>query len=113
MQSVWLYAPPITFVIILAAVLAFAKLASALSFKNPKPGKSRDECYACGEDVKEHRIQPDYSKFFPFAYFFTIIHVVALIISTVPKVTADTLVIAVLYIAGALTGLSILFRRTQ
>jgi uncharacterized protein (DUF983 family) len=84
-----------------------------LSFKNLNPGKGQKECYACGEDVPNHRLQPDYSHFFRFAFFFTIIHVVALVISTVPAASPDTYAIMVMYIAGALIGLSILFRKAK
>ena len=67
--------------------------------------------YACGEDVPTHLIQPDYTQFFPFAFFFTILHVIALIAATVPFETFETFTIAVIYILGAIVGLSILFRR--
>lgn len=113
MKQTWLFAPPIIFLVVLAAVSIFSKLCGLLSFKNPKPGKGQKECYACGEDVPNHRIQPNYSEFFPFAFFFTIIHVVALIISTVPAATPDTYAIVVLFIVGSLIGLSILFRKAE
>ena len=32
-------------------------------------------------------VQPDYGQFFPFAFFFTILHVVALMVATVPAGT--------------------------
>ncbi|MCX5656683.1 MAG: hypothetical protein NTZ48_00370, partial [Candidatus Omnitrophica bacterium] len=70
-----------------------------------------EKAYACGEDFKDHLIQPDYSQFFPFAFFFTILHVVALVITTVPKETMETFAIAVVYIVGAITGLLILLRK--
>ena len=56
-------------------------------------------------------IQPDYSVFFPFAFLFTVLHVVALIVATVPVHTAGSLVMAFIYVAGAVTSLFILFRR--
>ncbi len=34
--------------------------------------------------VKVNRIPPEYRQFFPFAFFFTIMHVVALVVTTVP-----------------------------
>jgi len=85
---------------VLCIVLIFAALLSLLAFKNNKPGAGQRKSYACGEDVKNNRIQPDYSQFFPFAYFFTIIHVVALIISTVPAVNTASLSIALIYISA-------------
>ena len=103
--------PPVVFITVLCIVLILAAFLSLFAFKNSKPGPGQRKCYACGEDVKNHRIQPDYSVFFPFAYFFTIIHVVALIISTVPAVNPASLSIALIYIFSMLIGLSILFRR--
>ena len=68
--------------------------------------------YACGEDMPEHAcIQPDYGQFFPFAFFFTILHVVALMATTVPVETASTFVLALVYIAGAVVGLTVLYRK--
>jgi NADH:ubiquinone oxidoreductase subunit 3 (subunit A) len=108
-----LMSPPVVFIIVLIAVLFFAFVLSRFAFVNKHPGAGQKKCYACGEDVKNHRIKPDYSQFFPFAFFFTIIHVVALMVSTVPAVNTGTLAIALLYIFGMLIGLSILFRRSR
>jgi len=48
------------------------------------PGKLK--AYACGEDIPQTMVQPDYGQFFPFAFFFTILHVVALTVTTLPAV---------------------------
>ena len=53
----------------------------------------------------------DYGQFFPFAFFFTILHVVTLIVATSPGRSLQELAIAGVYVLGALLGLSILFRR--
>jgi NADH-quinone oxidoreductase subunit A len=106
-----MFSPPIVLVILLAATLTLVRLMSGLSFKRKTRPEDIGKSYACGEDTLHHLIQPDYSQFFPFAFFFTIIHVIALIVTTVPLVTAQTLSIAVIYIMGAVAGLFILFRR--
>ena len=67
--------------------------------------------YACGEDLPTHMIQPDYGQFFPFAFFFTILHVVALTATTVPVVKLPIILIRCLYIVGAVAGLTILYRK--
>jgi hypothetical protein len=103
--------PPIAFII---TFLGLAILAKACSFLAAKPRKEQGdskEAYACGEDFKGHFIQPDYSQFFPFAFFFTILHVVALVIATVPAETVEMLAVAVVYVAGAIIGLLILLRK--
>ena len=67
--------------------------------------------YACGEETPDQKVQPDYSQFFPFAFFFTILHVVALMATTIQVGTAATLCIAVIYVLGGFVGLSVLYRR--
>lgn len=108
----WLLYPPVAFFIILAVFLSFSAFLSRLSYRNTeKVGAGSRKAYACGEDIAEHKVQVDWSQFFPFAFFFTILHVVALMIATVPVETMDSLFIAVIYIIGAVTGLVVLFRR--
>jgi hypothetical protein len=106
-----LLSPPIAFLIILSTVTIFSAALSKLSLKPTKRGYGEGKSYACGEDVPTHLMQPDYSQFFPFAFFFTVLHVVALMIATVPIETMESFAIAIIYIAGALVGMAILFRR--
>ncbi|MBN3033173.1 MAG: hypothetical protein JW873_03670 [Candidatus Saganbacteria bacterium] len=107
-----LLSPPAAFIVVLAFLLLMSRLTAALSFKR-KAGEAAaaTESYACGEDVPPVRVQPDYSQFFPFAFFFTILHVVALVVATVPTASPGALALAVIYLAGALLGLFILFGR--
>ena len=111
MEQNILLSPPVTFLVTLAASIIFAWVISLLAFKPKVRDESAGKSYACGEDVPTNMMQPDYTQFFPFAFFFTILHVVALIIATVPKQTLQAFVIAVVYIIGAVTGLFILFRK--
>ena len=76
-----------------------------------KQTEEAGKSYACGEEGPSNLVQPDYGQFFPFAFFFTILHVFALMIATVPVTTPGTFAIAVIYISGILVGLSILFRK--
>jgi hypothetical protein len=104
--------PPVAFLAILAASLLLTQAFKRLSFKRKVGEKGAEmQAYSCGEDFKGHMIQPDYSQFFPFAFFFTILHVVALMIATVPAETAHTFTIAALYILGAVIGLVVLLRK--
>jgi NADH:ubiquinone oxidoreductase subunit 3 (subunit A) len=103
--------PPVAFLIILGVTILVSEMLSKLSFKRKDKAGAIGEPYACGEDVYSPLVQPTYGQFFPFAFFFTILHVVALIITTVPVETLQTFSIAVVYIVGAMTGLYILFRR--
>jgi NADH-quinone oxidoreductase subunit A len=103
--------PPLVFLIILLAAIALAGLCSRFAFKRHKEPPGERKAYACGEDFGDHLIQPDYSQFFPFAFFFTVLHVVALVIATVPTETIGTFAMAVVYVGGAVIGLVILLRK--
>ena len=102
--------PPLAFIIVFLAVIFLTYLFSRLAFRNKQSAESK-ESYACGEQFEQHMIQPDYGQFFPFAFFFTILHVVVLVIATVPMVTKATFSIAIVYILGAIIGLLILLRK--
>ena len=102
--------PPLAFVILFAVICVLALLAARLA---PRPASVKAgtlESYACGEDVKDHRARPEYSQFFPFAFFFTIMHVVALIIATVPAENFGMYGLALLFVASSAIGLVILYR---
>jgi NADH:ubiquinone oxidoreductase subunit 3 (subunit A) len=106
----YLLTPPVAFIIILAVTVLMSGFLSKLSFKAKKGQDASTASYSCGEEGLTPLIQPDYSQFFPFAFFFTILHVTALIIATVPIETLGSLSVAVIYLAGAMTALFILFR---
>lgn len=108
----WLFFPPVTFLIILLVVLLFSALLSRIAYRGKaEQDQEARKAYACGEDISEHRVQVDYGQFFPFAFFFTILHVLALMVATVPIETLGSFFIALIYIVGAITGLVVLFRR--
>jgi NADH-quinone oxidoreductase subunit A len=90
--------------------MALSFFTGKISYKNPDNPKGKTKAYACGEDVKEHRIRPDYAEFFPFAFFFTLMHVIALMIATSPEKITDSLAVALLFIAAAFLSILIIFR---
>lgn len=105
-----LLVPPIAFIIVLLASLGLLRLMGKLSYK-PAPGnEANPKPYACGEDGAPV-VRPDYAQVFPFAFYFTILHVVALVATTVPNATAGTLSMALVYVLGAIVGLFVLYRR--
>jgi hypothetical protein len=108
-----LLTPPLAFLVLWLAVGAVYLLVSRLALVVKKPAAALNKAYTGGEEVKTSRVQPDYSQFFPFAFFFTILHVVTLMLATVPANGPGSFAIAIIYLAGALLGLSILFRRTS
>ncbi len=107
----WLLCPPIAFLVLLA--FALLKL-RGMALLSPPPqiriGGQR-KAYACGETMKENRVQPDYAQFFPFAFFFTIMHVLALVVATVPARDWPAVQIAAAYLIASAVGLFVLFRR--
>jgi hypothetical protein len=99
--------PPVAFVILLgASALLLAGM------KRLSSGRRRlTEPYACGEELSSHLIQPDYGQFLPFAFFFTILHVIALMAATVPATTLGSSGIAVIYLGCALLWVYKLYAR--
>jgi NADH:ubiquinone oxidoreductase subunit 3 (subunit A) len=104
-------APPIVFILVLVVILCLAYMLSKLALRPRNLPEGLTKEYACGEDLPTAMIQPDYSQFYPFAFYFTILHVVALMIATVPVATLETSLIAVVYILGAIVGLFVLYMR--
>ncbi len=110
MNWTWLLSPPFAFLVVLAAAVCVFGLLSSLSPRKGRTGAGAKP-YACGEEPPEQKIQPDYAQFFPFAFFFTILHVVALMTTTMQVGAAATLGIAMIYVLGGFVGLSVLYRR--
>jgi len=106
-----IFSPPGAFIITLFAAAIFFRVCGVFASRKRLDQTDAKKAYACGEDFKGHFIQPDYSQFFPFAFFFTILHVVALVIATVPAETVEIFAIAVVYLFAAIIGLLILLRK--
>jgi len=99
--------PPMDFLLLLVVFTALALLVKRFSPRGVNAA-GKGEPYACGQDVVTGRIQPSYSDFFPFAFFFTIMHVATLMLCTIP---AGALWLAVPFLAIAFLAIIILFRK--
>jgi NADH-quinone oxidoreductase subunit A len=106
----WLLSPPVAFLIVLGAAVCVFAAFSSLSPRKGRTGAGAKP-YACGEETPVQKIRVDYSQFFPFAFFFTILHVVALMAATLQVGTIATLCIALIYVLGGFIGLTVLYRR--
>src|SRR3989339_1886527 len=101
----WLLLPPLTFLVMLAFILALNYVLSLFALKvGPRTAESGTP-YACGETAFDPMAQPDYSQFFPFAFFFTIAHVATMMLITVPMETFNILILALLYLFAVIVGL--------
>jgi hypothetical protein len=110
-MSTILLSPPLAFIIIVLVgglSLWSSKILAPGQLEHPSGGR---KAYACGQDVPTHRLRPNYSEFFPFAFFFTVMHVAGMIVATIPNENTDSLMIAILYSIAAVIGMVILFRR--
>ena len=96
MGQVLLY-PPIAFLVFLLVGYLVYRLSKALG---PKPNLvgGKLSTYACGEDIPGKKAQYSY-HLFHFAFFFTVLHVAALVIATVPSGTIALVGIVYLLIA--------------
>lgn len=104
----FLLTPPAAFILVLALVVLLSFLCSKLAFK----GKASSGLpYECGEDTYNEYAQPDYSQFFPFAFFFTIAHVATLVLSTFYFIDLSVVIVAMLYVAVVVIGLYMLLWR--
>ena len=79
-----LLSPPIVFVISLGIGLLLYWLGSRMAPKaNMTAGKASS--YACGEDAPMAKAQVSYRLFYSLAIFFTVMHVAALVVTTLPS----------------------------
>ena len=105
-----LLSPLVAFIIVLGACLLTMVLMGRLSYRPQANNRANPKPYACGEEGQPF-VRPDYGQIFPFAFFFTILHVVALVTTTVPNGSVGTITMALVYVASAVVGLFVLYRR--
>lgn len=91
-----LISPPIAFVLFLAVAYLITLLGRRMAPKMNNVG-GKLTSYACGEDMPGTKIQFGYRTFFFVALFFTIMHVAALVLATVPA--GKIVLFAALYLA--------------
>ena len=100
-MGLFLLLPPVAFILYLILTFGVSALAGRLAAKG-EDSENKKNSYACGENVTQNRGQPDYSEFFKFAFFFTLMHIVVLVVAMDP--TGPTIP-AVIYVG--VTGLSL------
>jgi NADH-quinone oxidoreductase subunit A len=104
-----LLSPPVAFFLILAVSILLYLLGKRMAPKLTRSG-GKLTSYACGEDMPGAKIQFGYRLFFFVALFFTIMHVAALVIATVPA--GKIALFAVLYLAVVFLSILALITRS-
>lgn len=101
-----LYSPQVIlaafFVVFMVSIRLFTKLA-------PKGelGEHALDPYACGQRDFENYIHPNYSQFYRYAFVFTEMHMLTMVLATAPK---DATVLPLVYVAAGVLALLIIFR---
>lgn len=103
-----LLSPIVVFVIFSLLVGVLSVLAARKKKANRFSREGSTKAYGCGEDIEGFQPQISYHQFFIYALFFTILHVAALILGTIPRGATG---FAILYLAVIVLGLFILVRR--
>jgi len=78
-----LLSPPVAFLVFLAVFTLLYWIGGRMAPKANAVGGKRTT-YACGEDIPGTKIQFGYRSFFMIALFFTMMHVSALVVATLP-----------------------------
>ena len=102
-----LLSPPVVFLLLLLLGLALSQLVSSYAATG-QDNQRKSEAYASGQRNFKHRFSPDYSQFFPYAFFFTIVHILVLVVATASGIS---LAFPLLYIAAGLLALYIIVKR--
>lgn len=103
----FLMSPPVVFVLFLLISFGVSLVSKRLSARGVDSA-AKNQAYACGESMEENRGQPDYTEFFKFAFFFTIMHVVVLVVATDP---AGLTITSGVYLGVTVLSLFMLLRR--
>jgi NADH:ubiquinone oxidoreductase subunit 3 (subunit A) len=103
----FLMSPPVTFGLLLLLSFGISLVSKRLAARG-KDSAHKMQAYSCGETMEENQGQPDYSEFFKFAFFFTIMHVVVLVVATDP---AGLTVTSGVYLGVTVLSLFMLLRR--
>jgi len=111
-MAAWILLPPIAAVVILLAVIFLSRLMKGMSYRG-ELGAGAGSAYSCGEDMPKNSYRPDYAQFFSYAFFFTIMHVAALVLATVPSGDLGHYMLAALYVGAALIGLRAVLRKER
>ena len=99
-----LFWPPIAFGIFFLIAYLIYRTGGVMGLKTKVEG-GKLTTYACGEDIPGEKVQPGY-HLFHFAFFFTVLHVAALVIATVSS--GSIALLGIMYLLIALIAVVVL-----
>lgn len=102
-----LFAPPVIFFLLLGAGGLAALVFSKAAAKGNGEGHGLDS-YACGQKGFREYVNPDYTQFFTFAFIFTVMHVLTMVVATAPR---DMSLMPVLYLLAGVFVIFIVLKR--
>ena len=105
------FSPPVLIIIFILLGVLMLLVGRAISAKG-EYNRAKHLHYSCGEDLDAPRVQVSYHAFFRLALLFSILHIVALVISTI-DMHADNKIYPVLYLLGAGVCMLILLERDE
>lgn len=103
-----LLSPPVAFLILLGLSLGLSALSKRLAPQG-KDTEKKLQAYACGETMEQNQARPEYSEFFKFALFFTVMHVITLVVTSDPGGMSMQMAV---YLGVTALGLFVLMRRS-
>ena len=112
MHAIWniLLTPVAGFAIFLAAAYGLYRLGDVLAPKLKDEGGKLAQ-YACGEDFPAKKFQVNYRIFFYAALFFTMMHVAALVIATIPAGAPVLAILGLFYLVMIVLSITALILR--
>lgn len=105
----FLLSPPVAFFFFLAVAYLLYALGNKMAPKLNRTG-GKLTTYACGEDIPGVKVQFGFRLFYTFALFFTIMHVAALVIATIPM--GKIVFFAIIYLAMIFLSIMALISRS-
>ena len=103
-----IYAAPAVVFVFFLAVFALIMHGLKRYATRGQTGERALDPYACGQRDFENYVNPDYTQFFRYAFVFSVMHVLALVVSTAPM---DAMALPLTYVAAGILALSIIFRK--
>ncbi|MBA5942185.1 MAG: hypothetical protein H0M93_02490 [Methanophagales archaeon] len=100
-----LLSPPVAFVVFLIVGYAIFAVGGRLA-PRVEQAKGTLAAYACGEDIPGTKIQPTY-RLYHVGIAFTVLHVAALVIATMPLALVDELLVAVVAVGLMFLGVAV------